>query len=315
MHAAVKLEQEEEAPVWRRLVDKPSELRLSVTLVCGQSFRWRATSDSEWTGVIADQMVSVSEDSQSVYITAWRQVAPLASAEVKHEAGAESMEGALAMERVRPDDRLFVAAVDYFGLATPLAPLYQLWGKADPTWAQLATRFPGLRVLRQDPVECLFCFICSSNNNIARIALMVDRLSQRYGKLLGTHGGYNFYSFPAIEALAAAEEDELRSLGTGYRAKFILQSAATVLENGGRDWLQGLRENATSHLDARDALITLHGVGPKVADCVCLFSLDKTAAIPVDTHVWQITLREMDASLSEAKSLTPTIYAQVSRRS
>lgn len=311
MHAAVKLEPEEEDSVWRQLADKPSELRLGVTLVCGQSFRWRATGDSEWTGVIADQMVSVFEDSEKVYITAWQQIAPLADVAAKSEQGAEPMEGAVVLERVRPDDHLFEAAVDYFGLATPLAPLYQLWGAADPLWAQLATRFPGLRVLRQDPVECLFCFICSSNNNIARIALMVDRLSERYGKLLGTHGGYNFYSFPPIEALAAADEDELRSLGTGYRAKFILQSAATVLENGGRVWLHGLRENTTSHLDARHALITLHGVGPKVADCVCLFSLDKTAAIPVDTHVWQITLREMDASLSEAKSLTPTIYAQV----
>ena len=315
--AAVKVEPEGSGDdaVWRRISDKPSELRLGVTLVCGQSFRWRATGESEWTGVIANQMVSVSEDSGSVYITAWRQVAPLAGGAAKLEPGAEPMEGAVAMERVRPDDILVGTAIDYFGLATPLAPLYQLWGESDPLWAQLATRFPGLRVLRQDPVECLFCFICSSNNNIARIALMVDRLSQQYGQLLGTHGGYNFHSFPSIEALAAADEEDLRALGTGYRAKFILQSAATVLENGGRSWLEGLREHATSHLDAREALITLHGVGPKVADCVCLFSLDKHAAIPVDTHVWQITLREMDASLAQAKSLTPTIYAQVGRLS
>lgn len=112
------------------------------------------------------------------------------------------------MHQTCPDDALVDAAKDYFGLATPLAALYQQWSTADALWAQLATRFPGtklrkysflpnapphlnhpltlesaagLRVLRQDPVECLFCFICSSNNNIARIALMVNRLSQRYG--------------------------------------------------------------------------------------------------------------------------------------
>lgn len=280
---------------WRRLSSVPAELRCGITLVCGQSFRWRATGDNEWTGVIADRMVTVREDAQGVHMTTCQQ------------------EGAVAMQRVRPDDALMAAAADYFGLATPLAPLYQLWGDADPLWAQLAVRFPGLRVLRQDPVECLFCFICSSNNNIARIALMVDRLSERYGKFLGAQGGYNFYSFPSIEALAAADEDDLRALGTGYRAKFILQSAATVLQNGGRKWLQQLRSPETSHVQARDALITLHGVGLKVADCVCLFALDKPGAIPVDTHVWQITLREMDATLSEAKSLTPTIYDQVGR--
>ena len=291
---------------WRRLSSLPAELRCGVTLVCGQSFRWRATGDNEWTGVIADRMVTVREDAQGVHMTTCEQAAPLAE-------GATREEGAVAMHRVRPDDALMAAAAEYFGLATPLAPLYQLWGDADPLWAQLAVSFPGLRVLRQDPVECLFCFICSSNNNIARIALMVDRLSERYGKFLGAQGGYNFYSFPSIEALAAADEDDLRALGTGYRAKFILQSAATVLQNGGRKWLQQLRSPETSHGQARDALITLHGVGLKVADCVCLFALDKPGAIPVDTHVWQITLREMDATLSEAKSLTPTIYDQVGR--
>jgi N-glycosylase/DNA lyase len=291
---------------WRRLSSVPAELRCGVTLVCGQSFRWRVTGDNEWTGVIADRIVTVREDTQGVHMTTCEQAAPLA-------AGATREEGAVVMQRVRPDDALMAAAAEYFGLATPLAPLYQGWGEADALWAQLAVRFPGLRVLRQDPVECLFCFICSSNNNIARIALMVDRLSERYGKFLGAQGGYNFYSFPSIEALAAADEDDLRALGTGYRAKFILQSAATVLQNGGKKWLQQLRSPETSHVQARDALITLHGVGLKVADCVCLFALDKPGAIPVDTHVWQITLREMDATLSEAKSLTPTIYDQVGR--
>jgi len=288
LNAVVKLEPNEDeaahrggGDVWRCLVSVPAELRCGVTLVCGQSFRWRSTGDSEWTGVIADQMVSVCQDEQSVYIVAWRLVGP-----VKQEAGAAPAEGAAAMERVRPDDVLIAAATDYFGLDIPLAPLYAMWGEADTTWAQLATRFPGLRVLRQDPVECLFCFICSSNNNIARIALIIDRLGERYGSLLGTHGGYTFYTFPSIEALASADEDDLRALGTGYRAKFILQSATTVLQNGGKEWLKQLRAAQTSHVEARDALITLHGVGPKVADCVCLFALDKTGAIPVDTHVW-----------------------------
>ena len=289
---------------WRCLVDSPAELRCGVTLVCGQSFRWRATGESEWTGVIADRLVTVREDDSAVHLTAWQHMVPQA-----HDA--ELADGAVSMERVRPDDELMKAATDYFGLATPLAPLYDCWGQADPLWAQLATRFPGLRVLRQDPVECLFCFICSSNNNIARISLMIDRISQKYGTWLGTHGGYNFYTFPEVEALARADEDDLRALGTGYRAKFIVQSAATLLQNGGRDWLMQLRAGKTSHVEARDALTTLHGVGPKVADCVCLFALDKTGAIPVDTHVWQITVREMDAKLSEAKSLTPSIYAEV----
>mmetsp|Transcript_29363 Transcript_29363/g.46081 ORF Transcript_29363/g.46081 Transcript_29363/m.46081 type:complete len:291 (+) Transcript_29363:81-953(+) len=163
--------------------------------------------------------------------------------------------------------------------------------------------------MRQDPVECLFSFICSSNNNIARITLMIDRLCKTYGTLIGSHAGFQFYTFPTIEALAGASEEDLRALGTGYRAKFLIQSAQKVSEKGGREWLFRLRE--TPHIEARTELEELHGVGSKVADCVCLFSLDKHEAIPVDTHVWQITIRDLDSSLEEAKSLTPKIYQRV----
>lgn len=75
-------------------------------------------------------------------------------------------------------------------------------------------------------------------------------------------------------------------LGMGYRAKFICKSADMVVGKGGREWLLGLRN--LDHMEAREALETLFGVGSKVADCVCLFALDKRGAIPVDTHVWQI---------------------------
>ena len=140
---------------------------------------------------------------------------------------------------------------------------------------------------------------------------MVERLCTRYGKRLGKVGAFEFHTFPELGALAAAQEDELRELGLGYRAKFVCSSAQTVVRNGGAQWLHALRSPGTSLEEARTALETLHGVGSKVADCVCLFSLDKTAAIPVDTHVWPISVREMDASLAETKSLTSRVYQRV----
>lgn len=100
-----------------------------------------------------------------------------------------------------------------------------------------------------------------------------------------------YYAFPTLQQLSAATEDELRSLGFGYRAKFITGAVAALLARpeGGEVWLQGLREVPAA--EAAAALETLPGVGPKVAACVALFSLDKHDAIPVDTHVWQLATK------------------------
>ena len=150
----------------------------------------------------------------------------------------------------------------------------------------------GARLLRQPPAECLFAFICSSNNNVKRIAGMVDRLCSAYGTPLGTDawGGVH-YTFPTLQALAQADEDKLRALGFGYRAKFITQSASRLAElsptDGGNGWLAALRGKEVTSQQAVQQLCTLPGVGPKVAACVALFSLDKHDCIPVDTHVWQ----------------------------
>ena len=224
---------------------------------------------------------------------------------------------------------------DYFQLSQPLGPLYARWAAADPRMAAVAAALPGMRVLRQDPVECLFSFICSSNNNIARIGGMLRALRARYGVPLqlapnlpaaavdaATSGGGNgnsddgdavaesYYAFPTAARLAAATEEELRGLGLGYRASYV-RGSAQLVESRGASWLKGLRAEAHDPAAVRDALCTLPGVGPKVADCVALFSLDATAAIPVDIHVWQIACRDLDPTLSQALSLTPAVYARV----
>jgi hypothetical protein len=166
-----------------------------------------------------------------------------------------------------------------------------------------------MRILRQDPWECLISFICSSNNNIARIGQMLAKLRARYGAPIAALDGETFYAFPSPQALAAASEEELRALGMGYRARYLRQTAAAVVERGGAPFLRGLRGKPTAEVQA--ALMAFAGVGPKVADCVALFSCDATDAVPVDTHVWAIACCYYDRSLTMAASLTPTIYARV----
>jgi N-glycosylase/DNA lyase len=114
---------------------------------------------------------------------------------------------------------------DYFQLDIKLEEMYKSWSKADQHFSKISKEFTGIRMLRQDPVECLFSFICSSNNNISRITSMVDKLAKHYGrKILVSNcvDGEEFYTFPKVEALAAeGVEDNLRKLGFGYRAKYI----------------------------------------------------------------------------------------------
>jgi N-glycosylase/DNA lyase len=111
------------------------------------------------------------------------------------------------------------ALCDYLNEAVPLADLWRQFAAADERFAEVAARIGGggARVLRQDPVECVFQFLCSSNNNIKRIEKMVWTLAS-YGERLGEVGGFVFHRFPTIERLARVSEQELRDAGFGYRS-------------------------------------------------------------------------------------------------
>ena len=185
----------------------PVELKLDVTLQCGQSFRWRQTkldNQSVWVGPIGiscDQLKSISnfiagstvfglkEQDDDLYFTTF----PLTESSLNEE-----------------------LLKKYFMLDLSLSKLKEEWSTADPNFKKLAStgRFDGLRLLQLDPVECLFCFICSQNNNIKRITKMVESLCTKYGKVLQTVNDIPIYQFPTVQDLATnADEDTLRALG------------------------------------------------------------------------------------------------------
>ena len=139
----------------------------------------------------------------------------------------------------------------------------------------------------------------------------------------GASSAVHLYSFPSIESLAEAEEQHLRALGMGYRAKFLRGTAVAVRALGGENWLHQLRLRGgreEQRLCVNEDLQKLPGVGRKVADCVALFSLDQTATVPVDVHVYDIAARDYDPSLLDSSkssatgqiaSLTPKLYERV----
>lgn len=201
------------------------------------------------------------------------------------------------------------ALLDFLNVGISLTEVWESFKASDTRFAELATHLGGARVLRQDPLECLIQFICSSNNNIKRITMMVDFISS-LGNYVGAVGGFKFYEFPSLERLGMVSEQELRAAGFGYRAKYIVGTVEALKSKpgGGMEWLAALRK-----VDLPEAIVSLcslPGVGPKVAACIALFSLDQHHAIPVDTHVWKIATRYLLPELA-GTSLTPKLSNRV----
>lgn len=299
---------------WNALAVAPGELRLQTTLENGQCFGWHRQPGDEpvWVGVLGRRLLALRETATDTEYRCLASKGDEDSCEIRDELR------------------------DYFQLDTPLAPLYEEWSRGDERMKAVAAGLPGMRVLRQEPVECLFSFICSSNNNIGRIGGMLQAIRRAYGSKLpairgsdngggkssdegdgadsapavvGHGGATEFYTFPTAEVLAKADEGDLRALGLGYRAAYVRQTAALLCEKGD-SWLPSLRQVDDPEA-VRTMLMECPGVGPKVADCVALFSLDQSGAIPVDTHVWDIACRDLDRDLVSAGSLTPRVYARV----
>ncbi len=136
-------------------------------------------------------------------------------------------------------------------------------------------KYYGLRLIRQDPWECLISFICSANSNIPKIRTNINLISKHFGKSIKL-GDYKSYTFPEIGQINSLSK--LKQCKTGFRSKYIFNTNKIVDEN----FLNELRK--LSDDDAKQRLMQLPGVGPKVADCILLFSLDKLKVYPID--VW-----------------------------
>jgi len=221
----------------------------------------------------------------------------------------------------------------YLNLTPNLTQLYAEWSAADANFKKKAPKFTGVRILKQDAWEALVGFICSSNNNIIRISQMIDKLCKNYGPLLGTMDDLPYHDFPTPADLATSGvEQKLRELGFGYRAKYIYKTACMIAEKE-EGWLDGLRnpespilgvkpesggdfvpEGREGYRSAHEELLALQGVGPKVADCVCLMGLGWGEAVPVDTHVWQIAQRDYKFGRGKHSSLTKATYDAVGNK-
>ena len=155
----------------------------------------------------------------------------------------------------------------------------------DPPLLEAVQACPGLRLLRQDPWECLAGFILSSTKQIVQIQQCIELLCERAGQRLEAPPGSSIlHAFPSADAVAQLGETALRECKMGFRAPYLLNAARRVAE-GSLD-LEALRALPTA--EARDRLVGLHGVGRKIADCVLLFAYGRQDAFPADVWILKV---------------------------
>lgn len=276
------------------------DLDLSATLRSGQAFRWTRVpgdaADGADKGAAVDVWAGVLPGARRARV--WQAFADDAS-------GNDADRGTVHFEADGPNAEGAVRRFLRIGEAD-LPALAREWKSGDAAFAEAWGKQPGVRILRQDPNECFFSFLCASVAPIARISAMLRAVAVALGEPLGDTG--LFVRFPTASEIARSDEATLRGLGLGFRARRIIESAR-VLENLPSDHLSALRDNAT-HAEAKRELCAFFGVGEKIADCICLFALDKDGAIPVDTHIWRIAQNRYAPDLAN-RSLTPASYARV----
>jgi N-glycosylase/DNA lyase len=145
--------------------------------------------------------------------------------------------------------------------------------------SQLFKKYSGLRLMRQDPFQCMISFACSSNTNIPMIRRMLKNLCRKFG-IKREIDEKKFFTFPTTKSLAKASINELCSCGIGYRAKTIKSLTEKIIIG-----TLNIEELSRCKYDeAKEKLLDIYGIGNKLADCILLFSLEKTEAFPID--VW-----------------------------
>ena len=275
-------------------IDGVSELDIEKIFDCGQCFRFERVENSkhasEFSGVAYGRFVSFAQDGDTLYIygsdladfeAVWRGYLDLDRdyREVERDVLAHSQNSAL------------IAAIEY--------------GR-------------GIRILSQEPFECVISFIISQNNNIPRIKKIIEALSERCGERIELcdeakkhlSGERIPYAFPSAEALCALGESGLFEMKTGFRAKYIYDASSRVL--GGELMLDTVRGEDTE--SAIDRLCEVKGIGRKVASCALLFGFGKYDAFPIDVWMKRVAEKYFGDEAETLSSRTFGDYAGIAQQ-
>ena len=222
---------------------------------CGQCFRWNENDNGSYTGIVGNNVINVEKVDNNIIFKSF---------------GADNLEKLV---------------ISYFDLNRNYEEIKRKLSLVDEYLANSIKYGSGIRILNQDLWETIISFIISANNNIPRIKTIINRMSKKYGNKIEWNDR-EYYTFPSIESLSRASVDDLRGLGLGFRDVRIYETTKKIL-NKEVDLSKLHEEKDTKKV--RDTLLTLSGVGPKVADCILLFStLKRFDVFPIDVWVRRV---------------------------
>lgn len=222
---------------------------------CGQCFRWNQQEDGSYIGVFGRNILKVRKEKKSI-----------------------------VMEGICEKD-IKETVEEYFDLNRDYKQIKERLAKIDENMEASVKYGQGIRILNQDLWETILSFIISANNNIPRIKGIIERLAKAYGTKM-TWRGKDYYTFPTAEQLKNVTIKEYRDLGLGFRDKRLYETTQMIVSK--QVDLEKMLENPNT-VEVREQLLTLSGVGPKVADCILLFStLKRLQVFPVDVWVRRV---------------------------
>ncbi len=222
---------------------------------CGQCFRWNVQDDGSYIGVVDNAVIEVRKIGQDVVFE---------SNEV------ENLEGLVTK---------------YFDLDRDYEKIKQTLSNIDDNLAKSISYGAGIRLLNQDLWEMIISYIISANNNIPRIKGIIEKLSRTYGNEI-IWNNEKYYSFPTVNQLSKATVEDFRKLGLGFRDIRMYETTKMILEK--QIDLEKLHQEKDTNI-VREELLKLSGVGPKVADCILLFStLKRFDVFPIDVWVRRV---------------------------
>ena len=237
-------------------IKNQESFKLKDIFECGQCFRWNEENDGSYTGVWKNNVVNVKQNGKDI-----------------------------TFEGVCLDGNIEDEVKYYFDLDRNYEDIKRELSNIDENMSQSIKYGEGIRILNQDLWETIISFIISANNNIPRIKGIIERLSKAYGKEIEFNGNI-YYTFPLPEDLKDVTVEEYRKLGLGFRDVRLYETTKMVLEK--KIDLESLSQNPNTN-EIREELLKLAGVGPKVADCILLFStLKRFEVFPIDVWVRRV---------------------------
>ena len=236
------------------VLENMNSFELKDIFECGQCFRWNKEQNNSYTGIFENNILNVEKKENKIIFKG------ICDGDIKE------------------------IVYNYFDLGRDYEKIKNMLSQIDENMKKSIQYGSGIRILNQDLWETIISFIISANNNIPRIKGIIERLSKEYGKEIKWNG-ISYYTFPTPEELKDVSVEEFRKLGLGFRDKRLYETTHMILNK--QVILDELKNEETSVV--REKLLNLSGVGPKVADCILLFSsLKRFEVFPIDVWVRRV---------------------------